>query len=281
MKQIILLFGILSCMPARAQYSNYYSVDLNQNVNANIKVSGSVNVNKNISTIDYGQLAIANAQRERNRLENLKYADEREGNISLEIASDPIKAFDYGYKYTFTFNGQDAKQYGFKKFTISYIIPHKSLFVSAGAGRFENVSADGITTEIIFWGPQYNKGNEAIDIEKYSKMDEMKEGSLNDNGEQKGKNIFVHKKEMNRATIFGYKGFRSSLIWEDEYQYTITDNFMSFETNKGNGVLFTVIVRTYGDKDKVTFEKLEGRRYYLKRLVEKVVSTAVATDMKF
>ena len=280
MKHIILLFGILSFLSTRAQYSNYYKVDINKNVNESINVSGNVNVNKNISTIDYGQLAIANAQRERNRLENLKYSDEREKNISLLIAYDPTKAFEYGYQNTFTITGKDAKLYGFKKFTLSYRIPHKSLFVSAGAGRFENVSIDGITTEINIGAPSYNKENIVIDIEKRCKMDSVITAALNDIGPN-GERIFVHKKDLNRATVYGIKGFKSSLIWEDDYQYGITDNYISFDAGKGNGIGYFVKIRTYGDKDEVTFEQLEGRRFYLKRLIEKVISTAVCKDIKY
>jgi len=280
MKHIILLFGILSFLSTRAQYSNYYKVDINKNVNESINVSGNVNVNKNISTIDYGQLAIANAQRERNRLENLKYSDEREKNISLLIAYDPTKAFEYGYQNTFTITGKDAKSVGFKKFTLSYRIPHKSLFASAGAGRFENVSIDGITTEIIFNAPLYNKNNRATDLEKDGKMDSVKIGALNAIGPN-GERDFVHKKDLNRATVYGIKGFKSSLIWEDDYQYTITDNYMSFDAGEGNGIVYFVKVRTFGDKDEVTFEQLEGRRFYLRRLIEKIISTAVCKDIKY
>lgn len=278
MKQLILVFGILSFLTTSAQYSNYYSVDLNQNVHENIKVSGNVNVRKNISTIDYGQLAIANAQRERNQLDNLKYTDEREKNISLEIASDPTKAYDYGYQNTITIKGDDAKTLGFKKYTYSWRIPHKSLFINAGEGRFENVSSEGITTEILIYSPQYNMKNEVIDIEKDGKMEEVKVNALNDGSDGK---IFVHKKDLNRATICGIKGFKTTIIWEDDYQSTITDNYSSFDKSTGNGVLYFVKVRTYGDKKQVSFEQLEGRRYYLKRLVEKVISTASAVDMKF
>lgn len=32
-------------------------------------------------------------------------------------------------------------------------------------------------------------------------------------------------------------------------------------------------VRYSGDKDDVAFEQLEGRRYYLKRLINKTIST--------
>ncbi|NVN95339.1 MAG: hypothetical protein HXX18_08665 [Bacteroidetes bacterium] len=281
MKHIILLFGVLSFFTTKAQYSNYYSIDINQNVNENIKISGNVNVNKNITTIDYGQLSITNAQRERNQLEKLKYNDEREKNISLEIASDPTKAYDYGYQNTFIRKGDDAKSSGFKKYTNNYRIPHKSLFVNAGKGRFENVSIEGITTEIIIGTPKYNTENKVIDIEKDCKIEVYKEGVLNDSPSEAGKKIFVHKKDLNRATVYGIKGFKATLIWEDEYQIFITDTYKSFDVSIGNGVVYSVKVRTYGNKNEVTFEQLEGRRYYLRRLVEKVISTAEVSDMKF
>ncbi|MFD2907533.1 hypothetical protein ACFSX9_02175 [Flavobacterium ardleyense] len=71
------------------------------------------------------------------------------------------------------------------------------------------------------------------------------------------------------------------MILEDEYQYIITDNFISFDSNQKNGITYFVKVRTYGDKDEITFEELEGRRYYLRRLVEKVISTCKIGDVKY
>lgn len=162
---------------------------------------------------------------------------------------------------------------------MSYKVPHNSVFVFAGAGRLENVSQEGITTEIIFSGPVYNKENIEIDVENNAKMEEMIVGQLNDDGE--GGKIFVHKKEIDRATVYGVKGFKSSLIWEDDYQYTITDNFQSFDPTQKYGVMYFVKVRTYGSKNEVTFEQLEGRRYYLRQLIEKIISTAMIYDMKY
>ncbi len=284
MRKFLLLTLLIAYSTVNAQYSGYYTVNqnVNANINENINVSGNVNVNKNISTIDYGKLALANAQNEKTRLENLKYADNKQRQISLEIASNPTKAFDYGFQNTFEIKGKDAKPYGFRKFKMSYRIPHNSLFVSAGAGRFENVSSDDITTEILISAPSYNKDKVEVDVEKMGKMENVKVGELNENMGPNGKDaIFVHKKDLNRATVYGIKGFKSTLIWEDDYQYTITDNFTSYDPNKGNGVMYFVKVRTYGDKDEVTFEELEGRRYYLRKLIEKVVSTAQVGDMKY
>lgn len=253
MKKILLLTLLITFFKVNAQYSGYYTVNqnVNANVNKNVNVSGIVNVNKNISTIDYGKLALANAQNEKTRLENLKYADAKQKQISLEIASDPTKAYDYGFQNTFEVKGKVAKPYGFKKFKMSYRIPHNTLFVNAGSGRFENVSTNNITTEFIISAPLYNKKKDTVDVEKIAKMDSMIVGQLNKDG--KNGEIFVHKKDINRATVYGVKGFKYSLIWEDDYQYTITDNFISYDPTKKNGVMYFVKVRTYGDKDEVTF----------------------------
>lgn len=288
MKKIVLTIIFMATLftIAQAQYSTYYSVDVNHNlnvnanINKNINISGSVYENKTITTIDYGALQLANAQREENRLENAKFADDQQRRIALEIASDPVKAFDFGDQNTTTMKGKEAKSYGFRSFTLSYRVPHNSVFVFAGEGRLENVSREGVTTEILFSGPVYNKDNLEIDIEKNAKMEGVEIGKLNPLGVN-GEDIYIHKKETNRATVYGLKGFKGVLIWEDDYQYAITDNFQSYDPTKKNGVTFFVKIRTYGSKNEVTFEELEGRRFYLRQLIEKVISTATCSDFKF
>jgi hypothetical protein len=283
MKKILIPVLIAVFTTAEAQYSTYYNIDVNQNVNANINknvnVSGRVYEHKTITTIDYGALQLANAQIEKNRLENKKYEDEQQRLNSLEIATDPVKAYDYGSEITFRIKGKDAKPSGFSSFTMSYQIPNEALFVHAGNGRFENVSSDGITTEILFSGPEYNKDKDTINVEEIAKMNDIIVGQLNinDNKEE----FFVHKKDIRRATVFGIKGFKFTLIWEDNYQYVITDHFMSYDPLVGNGVIYHAKVKTYADKDRATFEELEGRRYYLQQLMEREISTALVYDMKY
>ncbi|MBC5842647.1 hypothetical protein H8R23_14630 [Flavobacterium sp. F-380] len=283
MKKSLLFVFIIAYSAANAQYSRYYYVDhnVNANIKGNVNVSGNVNVDQTISTIDYGKLALANAEREKTRLENQKYSDQQEMRISLEIAANPAKAYDYGKKETIEKKGKVAKLKGFKSFKYTVTMLHKSMFVFTGNGRFENVSADGITTAIIFFLPTHNKEKVDNDVEKKAKMEDVKVGELNEKMGLDGGSIFVHKKDTNRATVFGEQGFNSTLIWEDDYQYTISDNYISINKNEGNGVFFSVKVRYYGDKDEVTFEQIEGRRYYLKRLVEKLISTARVWDMKY
>ena len=328
MKKFLLIFICLPIIGFGQNWSNYYidanvkhDINANVNINKNVNVSGTVNKNvkvtnsQTITTIDYGQLALANAQKEKNRLENLQYSDARAQKIALEIASNPIKAYDYGYKRQFETktnkkSGEAYKYTGFKQFSMSYVVPHSSIFTPAGAGRFENVSEDMITTEFNISAPIYNLKNGSVWTEtnalNYKELsEESKEkaeeyasdflpifiwspelqakglnwevGKLNAAGND---SIFVHKKDINRATVWGSKGFVGTFIYEDEYQFCITDNYHSINT-KDNGIYNFVKVRYYGDKDEITFEELEGRRFYLKRLVEKVISTAFIYDAKY
>ena len=69
---ILLLIPFLSF----CQYSGYYTIDQNVDLNANVNVNKNVNVsgyvNKTITSIDYGALASANAQKEANRINQEK-----------------------------------------------------------------------------------------------------------------------------------------------------------------------------------------------------------------
>ena len=49
--------------------------------------------------------------------------------------------------------------------------------------------------------------------------------------------------------------------------------------NVGNGIEVRVKVRYYGNKKELTFEQLEGRKYYLKGLIEKIIATARLQDV--
>lgn len=274
---IIAILFFYSTIDCNAQYSNYYNLNVKSRSDVDVNVGGTVNVNehKTITTIDYGALQLANAQREALNFDKIKYTDDRERRINLEIASNPVMAYDYGHDINVTFKGEDAASRNFKKFTIKYRIPHSSLFVLAGAGRYENVSLDGVKTEIVIIGCVYNSDDVKIDMEKGAKMEEIKVGELND------LKRFVHKKDIDRATVFGVNGFKSSVFWEDDYQYTISDIYASFDNQVGNGITYSVKVKTYGSKKEVTFEQLEGRRYYLRQLIEKIVSTAFIYDYKY
>ena len=357
MKKLLL---ILLCLPmiGFGQYSNYYNIDhnINANINKNINVSGTVNKNVNVSgtvrntvtTIDYGALAKANAQRESNRLtqqrlaiEQAQYRDAKErndailnANRALEIAENPMKAHTYGYSYLTGYNSSNKgmgwlKSYGFISYEEKMQIPHTSLFENVGGARWENISTDGITTEIQFGACQYNyrnlpyldfeqgkkyrarsnflseyydshhkpkkrdykKNKDAYkkDLERYyevcdslgqygalltpkmnSKQYQVKVGSMVSVGD--GDSLYCHKKEAVKRIVYGHQGFRYSVIWEDDYEICITDNYES----SYKGKTFFVKVRYKADKGAgITFEDLEGRRFYLSKFIDKTIATRV------
>jgi len=297
MKKVILPFLVLSSGLIYAQYSAYYNVNTNANVNVNANVnhnvSGSVFEYKTINTIDYGALQLANAQREKNKLEQQKFADDRQRQMMLEISENPVKAYDYGSWYTISSKdknwnkSKESKEYlkkakegsGFGEFRIDYVVP-TALFTFLNAFQLQNVSSDGVTTDVFIYLPMYNKEKMNIDIEKeFEDVVTGKEFEQPDEQNKLRKAIF-HKKELNRATIYGAKGFRDTYAWEDKFENGITDNYRFIAENLGNGYQVWIKVRYYGNKSETDFEKLEGRRYYLKPLIEKIVSTAKINDLK-
>ncbi|AWA30984.1 hypothetical protein HYN48_13340 [Flavobacterium magnum] len=298
MKKAILFFLTLGNCILYSQYSGYYNINTNSNidVNANINhnISGNVYEYKTITTIDYGALQLANAQNEKNRLELQRFQDEREKEIALQIAADPLKAYDYGSWFTISSKDKIWKEdknskenlkkirenTGFKEFNIEYVIPNPLIFTMLSAHKFQNVSPDGVKADIYIYLPVYNKNNVEFDFEK--DFENVVVGSEVEQVDDQNKlrKIFFHKKELNRATIYGINGYRSTYIWEDKLEDGITNNYQYTVEKLGNGYQLLVKVRYYGNKSEVDFEKLEGRRYYLKPLVEKIIATAKVSDLE-
>ena len=289
------MFGVCNL---QAQYSNYYNINSqstsNVNANVNHNVSGTVyqHSTQTINTIDYGALALANAKREQNKIEQQKIADENQKKILSEVILDPVKAYDYGK--TEGFNSKDKKlldkntikqleeNTGLKSFEYYFVFP-TFFFTKLNYWNWQNVSSDGVITEFFLYPPKYNKENRKFDYEDSFEKDTLviigkETEQLDENGRLR--KIFYHKKELNLATVFSYKGYKTTYIWEDKFENAITDNYMVFNNNIGNGVEFYVKVRYHGDKDEVTFEQLEGRRYYLKGLIEKIIANAKVYDIK-
>ena len=74
MRKLFLSFFIFLNGLIYSQYSNYYNVNSNSNVNVNANVNHNVSgvvyqhSIQTINTIDYGALALANAQKEQNQI---------------------------------------------------------------------------------------------------------------------------------------------------------------------------------------------------------------------
>ena len=296
MKRKILPFLILVNGFAYSQYSSYYNVKANVKVNANVNhnVSGNIYEYKTITTIDYGALKLANAQNEKNRLEQQKFADERQRQIAIEISNDPLKAYDYGNWFTISSKDKIWKQNkawkeslkdvkestGLKEFRVDYLVPNSQIFTMLNIYQLQNVSSEGVKTDVFFYLPMYNKDNVKVDYE--AGFEKVIIGEVEQSDDQnKIRKVFLHKKELNRATVYGTKGYRETYAWEDKFEVGLTDNYTYNYENLGNGLSVNVKVRYYGNKSEIDFEMLEGRRYYLKALIEKLVSTAKVSDLEF
>ena len=295
-KTILFLILFLKTSLSSAQYSNYYQVGVNSNsqvnINNNVNVTG--NINKTITTIDYGALRIANALQEKNRLELLTYNNDLLKKQAIEIAQDPQKAFEYGLDNNWIVPSKIAKeQFGLKGFTWYHKIPHQSLFSPIGGDyKYRNESEEGIVTEIeigsfimsdvatekfkkfsIEQKEIYlaNLNKYAGNTEKYIKEVDIKDikiQELHTDGELKG--TFVHKIDLNKANVWGEEGFNWSIFYEDDYEYVIRDNYRVV-LQDGTIVYSAVIYK--GSKNKIDFEKLEGRREYFRRLANQIIST--------
>ena len=147
MKKLLFL-TIIPFLSFGQSYSTYYGthniksdVNINSNVNVkkNVNVSGSVN--KTIKTIDYGALANANAQQEKNRIDALKLQNEKDKEAMLAIALDPTKAYFYGETLKQVVPNSYTKSYGIRNVSWTIQTLHASLFPGNS-----NVSESGIKT---------------------------------------------------------------------------------------------------------------------------------------
>jgi hypothetical protein len=289
MKYLILAATFVLSLSAYSQYSTYYGTGLinNKQANANINLTSK----STITSIDYGSLALANAEREKTRLQSLQYANELEKQRALEIAINPMKAFDYGSDNKWDLKKDMAKTFGYKKLTWYHKIPHNSLFTQFSGERvgynYRNVSEDNIVTEMTL-EPVLNINGLENGPDKDTIINFFK--SLLENPEEYSKynsedrnfivgtffidKYFLHKKELKRANVYGIDGFKATLIYEDDYELVIKDYFNA----SINGKILRASVKYKGAKGEVTFEQLEGRRYYLKRLCEQIIATTSFPD---
>lgn len=281
MKSIYYAFFLFSFIKLTAQYSNYYTVDVNADINANItkNINVSGNINKTITTIDYGALASANAQYERNRIESMQFQNQLLKQQALEIAADPFNAFQFSYVHTVKLKKSDLlNYYKIKKGEVRIALMHPTLFsqIQGGEGwlTFQNRSSKGVVTEIIFSVPtgiaSITEFSSNEGLEKHLKYDDIIEGQETDKLSSSGGLSFLHNKDLKRATVWGKQGFKGTLVWEDQYEKAITDNYAAVY----DGVIYWVKVRYKGDVSDVNFEELEGRRFYFKRLIEQYIATA-------
>ena len=299
MNKLLLTFILLITTPfvINAQYSNYYKVDADVNINKKVDVSGEVNVNKTVKTIDYGALAQANAISERNRLNRMKFENEKAKEAVQAIIANPLAAFDYGQRGTIKiptdvkrYGIKDGYNWGYKKFEWSFTVPHNYLFQvvqAQGLGfSFQNISENKIRTTFDLWGQfdvqGINSNKKKVrnydqradfynEITSLIDPDKLRSNVLSEKNDV-GKVIdgqYVHKVEVSRTSVCGCDGFRSTKVLEDEFEKLIVDRYRC-----SDGKRFFYAIAKYRANNDVSFEEIEGRRFYLMTLIDKVVSTS-------
>ena len=67
----------------------------------------------------------------------------------------------------------------------------------------------------------------------------------------------------------GCDGFRSTKVLEDEFEKLIVDRYRCSDSKR-----FFYAIAKYRANNDVSFEEIEGRRFYLMTLIDKVVSTS-------
>jgi hypothetical protein len=284
MKKIILLLTIslMSVLQSSAQYSNYYKVNVNQNINAKVDVNQKISGEITYKTIDYGALAKANALKEQNRLKSLVYKNAEEKQRALEIAQNPRKAYDYG---KWIYQKVKKKENGYKKTFVWIKQLHNSLFRQSGFG-FENLSEDFVNTRISLLFPQaFNKKQlkgeniifknllELSSPVKFAKLPFITVGEMNDiNGD--GVDEYYHKKEFSRGRLFGKTAYIASVFAEDDFEIFIKDYYVA----ESDGIIYLASATFSGDKKLVNFEQLEGRRFYFKNTISEFFSTAYTSE---
>lgn len=270
MKKFIILLGLLILCDCFYPQTN------------NLKVMGSQDYEHLM--LDYDMLVASNVRMEKRQVDKQSFSQEKDRRLMLEFVEEPLKSYEYGKKLEFKYNDREFKwlrETGFKSYTLSYT--SLSLFFDFDGRYWVNKSSNGVTTQICIFPPYSNLEDENRNVKRIASMEEIIEGTMNDaGGDDLGNDsIFVYKKKVSRATVFGVIGYNGTLIWEDEFSYCITDNYIAYDGYLGDGVGYFVKVRTFGDKEDVNFETLEGRRYYFKPLIEKIISSANIYDIKF
>ena len=278
----------------KAQYTNYYKVDVNTRVSGEITHNVNSTNTSTIKTIDYGQLALANATAERNRLASRKYSDQRSREIVMNISDNPVNSFNHGKKMTFVKRGGNIskallgvaisqgslptkllKQRGIRSANASMVQLHESLFLLSGM-EMENLSYKDVLTQYQYIFP-INPPKAAEEFEYYKNITDSEVeakkllGEVETEAEALG-GAYLHKHEVKLCKVSGVDGHVGISYFEDDYRYVIKENYYAVDSR---GIVYSFGARFSIDKDSGTFEDLEGRRYYLRRLTRKTAASGL------
>ena len=83
----------------------------------------------------------------------------------------------------------------------------------------------------------------------------------------------LHKSNVRKVRMYGEKAFVGTYYAEDEYEIMITDLY--YLSDKLNGMYGYQRATFTGSKSEVSFEDIEERRLYFRRLIEKLVDNSL------
>lgn len=261
---LMLLFFIFSS----AQKINYYNLDAS--IKSDIKVKTTVE--KYTTIIDYGKIAQANVDYEKNRLERDKYNYKIAEDISNKVAIYPDLAIDYGITYYW----KPKNMFGVKKATVQFIYPN--LFFNQTNAEYIHNGPKGITTRLNFFiGHPKGKdlppsliGASSDDVAKY----QLQEGGTYYDGEIPLSVIAV---EKDFGSISSISGFKYSAAMEGDAQIMIIDQIAASVID---GIRILVVVKYTGSKRNVSYIDLKQQQEYMRPLIDKFCSKIKILDYK-
>lgn len=274
MKRHLTILMLISCGLTFSQRINYYNLDAY--IKSDVKIKSDINikatVDKYTTVIDYGKIAEANVEFEKNRFEREKYNNKIANEIASKVSTNPELAIDYGLIYYW----RPKNVFGIKRATVQFVYPN--LFFTQTNTEYIHNGPKGITTRLNFYIGHPNgkdipislKGASSDDVAKY----QLQEGVTYYDGEIPLNVVAV---EKDFGSISSISGFKYSAAMEGDAQIMITDQIAASIVD---GIRILVVVKYTGSKKNVSFLELKQQQEYFNPLIEKFCSKIKILDYK-
>lgn len=214
------------------------------------------------------------------------YNSERERAEAIEIADDPYNAIKYTSTRKFTIDKNLRNVWGIPKdFEIGvFKIPHKAIYTQEHLDYYKNTSSNYIKTEFyppVPFYPSNMSRKQLNNIEKLFRAFEILKGAKHSVlnaipayfkiGEVQVDDLKTIKlSPARRLEVLGMTGYTIAAYFEDEFDKRIVEYYISTDAKKG--VYNYGRIRYSGSKaDGITFDDLDARRDYLRRVNESYI----------
>lgn len=273
----LLAIFMIGCAFGQEDYADFYGINDRSGYYIPLEKDAQgreIPRSAHISTISWDSLYIANLRMEK---ELLAGRDSLPSELRARMVTHPEIRFESDYYLYEEYEGEEAQEFGFRKFTLEYLAPEEEFF--SGKGRsFRNISPDGVLTEIDIFLPVRDSEWTESDLMEYVERAEYYPGQVYMSEEEY---MFVHRREvLEGAWFYQQTGYRTTLRWEDFGKVAISDYYAAQNEIDGEPTLYFVDVTFSGDKQNLSFEQLEGRRYYLRAFINELISSLQISGVK-